>query len=480
MEDSALSFERVRRMLEGAQLRVLVLDVRRKYKRGGGGGLAPTVAASGEVIAYATEAGDTAADRGEGVGWYAGALAEALALPGVEIQDAFQEVTEAVLEKSNKDQFPVYQAKLEGRFYFNGRPPVLAPPGGGGQPPGPEVVEVVPVASLTAAERWKQLAGTENEAELERFVKRYGGQEGGAFWTKLAEQRLEGLREAGEREREAAKLEGQRREAGAAWAAVRSAGTVEAARLFVETYGGVAPDLAAEAGKLLGEWENTVGMEFVRIEAGSFEMGSPAGEAGRYQDEGPVHAVRISRGFWLGKYEVTQGEWEAVMGTNPSGLKECGARCPVENVSWDDTQEFIRRLNELASGRGYEYRLPTEAEWEYAARAGTRGARYGEVGEVAWYGANSGGRTQPVGQKRGNAWGLHDMLGNVYEWVGDWYGEYPSGAVTDPRGPGTGSTRVRRGGGWYNHARGVRSANRSYGSPGDRDGNLGFRLARTE
>ena len=211
-------------------------------------------------------------------------------------------------------------------------------------------------------------------------------------------------------------------------------------------------------------------MEFVRIPAGSFEMGSPEGEAGRDDDE-RAHEVRISRPFYLGKYEVTQGEWEAVMGTNPSEFQGC-ARCPVEQVSWNDVQEFIGKLNGRERGREYRYRLPTEAEWEYAAQAGTTGARYGELGEIAWYDANSGGSTQSVGQKRANAWGLHDMLGNVWEWVGDWYGDYQSGAVTDPRGPSMGSPRVIRGGSWSNNARYVRSAYRYNYSPG-------YRLART-
>ena len=218
-------------------------------------------------------------------------------------------------------------------------------------------------------------------------------------------------------------------------------------------------------------------MEFVRIPAGSFLMGSPEGEAGRYDNE-RLQEVRISRPFYLGKYEVMQGEWEAVMGSNPSEFKKCGPSCPVEMVSWEDVQEFIRRLNELESGRGYLYRLPTEAEWEYAARAGTAGARYGELGEIAWYSDNSLG-TYPVGLKRANAWGLHDMLGNVWEWVGDWYGEYPTGAVADPLGPSTGSHRVFRGGGWIHGARSVRSALRGYDSPGIRRDGLGFRLART-
>ena len=234
------------------------------------------------------------------------------------------------------------------------------------------------------------------------------------------------------------------------------------------------------AGPAAGEtWTSPLGMEFVGIPAGSFVMGSPEDEAGRYSNE-VQHEVRISRGFWMGRYEVTQGEWEAVMGENPSYFGVCGARCPVEMVSWDDVQEFIRRLNERESGSGYEYRLPTEAEWEYAARAGTTGARHGELDEIAWYSGNSGDETHPVGEKRANAWGLHDMLGNVGEWTADWYGDYPTGSVTDPEGPDTGSYRVFRGGGWSDFARLVRSALRYAYSPGGRSRNFGFRLVRTE
>ena len=221
-------------------------------------------------------------------------------------------------------------------------------------------------------------------------------------------------------------------------------------------------------------------MEFVRVPAGSFVMGSPTGEAHRDDDE-PQHEVRISREYWIGKYEVTQGEWEAVMGENPSRYDDaCGPRCPVENVSWADVQEFLRKLNERESGKGHVYRLPSEAEWEYAARAGKAGARDGELREVAWYHGNSGGRTHPVGQKRANGWGLHDMLGNVIEWTADWYGEYPSGAATDPRGPDIGSKRVSRGGGWGGSTRGVRSAGRFNFAPGHRSSLIGFRLVRTE
>ena len=216
-------------------------------------------------------------------------------------------------------------------------------------------------------------------------------------------------------------------------------------------------------------------MEFVRIPAGEFRMGSTSRAADAVEQ--PVTRVRISRAFDLGKYEVTQSEWQGVMGTNPSEFSGC-AQCPVELVSWDDAQEFIRRLNAV-DGEG-TYRLPTEAEWEYAARAGTTGDRYGNLDAIAWHRNNSGDRTHPVGQKTPNAWGLHDMLGNVYEWVEDWYGDYPGGTVTDPRGPDSGSYRVVRGGGWISRASGCRSSFRFDVTPGSRYAGLGFRLLRTE
>ena len=195
----------------------------------------------------------------------------------------------------------------------------------------------------------------------------------------------------------------------------------------------------------------------------------------------PPHQVRISKPFYLGQYEMTQGQWQAVMGNNPSSFKG-DAMLPVENVSWEDVQEFLRRLN--AREGGPKYRLPTEAEWEYAARAGMSTAySFGDserqLGEYAWYWDNAGAKTHPVGQKKPNDWGLYDMQGNVVEWVQDWYGSYTSAAVTDPQGPSSGSSRVIRGGGWGFIARSCRSATRG-GSmePDFRHDNLGFRLLR--
>jgi len=161
---------------------------------------------------------------------------------------------------------------------------------------------------------------------------------------------------------------------------------------------------------------NSIGMEFMYIPEGSFQMGSTNGNG----DEKPVHKVTISQGFFMGRTEVTQTQWQAVMGNNPSGFKDCG-NCPVENVSWDDAQSFIAKLN--AQNDGFKYRLPSEAEWEYAARSGTTGDYAGNLDSMAWYSANSGSKTHPVGTKQANAWGLYDMHGNVWEWCQDWYSD---------------------------------------------------------
>jgi formylglycine-generating enzyme required for sulfatase activity len=224
------------------------------------------------------------------------------------------------------------------------------------------------------------------------------------------------------------------------------------------------------------------GIEFVLIPAGTFQMGSDQGS----DDEKPVHSVRLSRPLFLGIYPVTQRQWEAIMGSNPSRFQ--GPERPVEQVSWDKVQEFIRSLN-THEGRAL-YRLPTEAEWEYAARAGATGAYcFGDdvtqLAQYAWYEDNARGTTHPVGQLQPNAWGLYDMHGNVWEWVQDWYDsqEYAKRAATgtavvDPAGPAMGSYRVDRGGSWGDAARRCRSALRRGSAPGFRNDSLGFRLLR--
>jgi formylglycine-generating enzyme required for sulfatase activity len=214
--------------------------------------------------------------------------------------------------------------------------------------------------------------------------------------------------------------------------------------------------------------------EMVFVEGGAFTMGSPAGVGS--DDERPAHQVTVGS-FNIGKYEVTQGLWKAVMGSNPSYFKK-GDNYPVEQVSWDDVQEFIVKLNALT---GKKYRLPTEAEWEYAARGGRQSKGYtysggNTAGNVAWYTDNSSSSTHPVGGKAPNELGIYDMSGNVWEWCSDLYETYPSTAQTNPAGPASGSHRVLRGGGWGGHAVDCRSAARNYDAPGYRLSIVGFRL----
>ena len=227
---------------------------------------------------------------------------------------------------------------------------------------------------------------------------------------------------------------------------------------------------------------NNLGMDFIGIEAGSFMMGSNKGEP----REQPVHRVEITRPFYLGVTPITQGQWEQVMGDNPSAFKQ-GANHPVENVSWRRVQEFVEALNRREQRS--HYRLPTEAEWEYACRAGTTteysfGDDEEQLGEYAWYSDWPGGSTHPVGQKKPNIWGLYDMHGNVWEWVQDWYAEdyykqFQSKTAIDPRGPKQGTYRVIRGGSWNNYATYLRSAYRDDRPPGNAYDYVGFRLLRT-
>ncbi|MDR3221636.1 MAG: formylglycine-generating enzyme family protein [Candidatus Accumulibacter sp.] len=224
---------------------------------------------------------------------------------------------------------------------------------------------------------------------------------------------------------------------------------------------------------------NSIGMEFIQSPAGSFMMGADNNLEDANDDETPQHQVTLSESFYLGKYEVTQAQWEAVMGGNPSKFK--GRSNPVETVSWDDVQVFIERLN--AKEGTSKYRLPTEAEWEYAARAGTTSAwSFGDdaasAGQYAWYKNNSGQQTHPAGQKQPNPWDLYDMHGNVWEWVQDWYGNkyYAKSPSADPKGPSIGVGRALRGGSWGDSAKYLRSAR--YGNmPDTRDEFNGFRLA---
>ncbi len=216
----------------------------------------------------------------------------------------------------------------------------------------------------------------------------------------------------------------------------------------------------------------------IPIKGGAFIMGCTDEQGSDcYGDEKPSHRVTVSD-FKLGKYEVTQAQWNKIMGSNPSKFSNCD-ECPVEQVSWDDIQAFLRKLNFQT---GKNYRLPSEAEWEYASRGGNKSGGYKYAGsntidDVAWFTENAGSKTHPVGGKRPNELGLYDMSGNVYEWCQDWFGNYSSGSQNNPSGASTGSHRVNRGGGWDGPARDCRVSNRGYDAPASRFYNLGFRLA---
>ncbi|HDS45976.1 MAG TPA: formylglycine-generating enzyme family protein [Methanomicrobia archaeon] len=230
-------------------------------------------------------------------------------------------------------------------------------------------------------------------------------------------------------------------------------------------------------------YTNSIGMEFVLIPAGAFEIGSPMNEAGRDDDEGSLHRVAFQHAFYMGAYEVTQAQWRAVMGSDPASFFASDDNLPVEMVSWEDVQEFITKLN--AKEGTDTYRLPSEAEWEYACRAGTT-TRYSsgdsavELDEYAWYADNSGTETHPVGEKKPNPWGLYDLHGNVWEWVQDLYHEGYNGAPTDGSAweGESSSLRVYRGGSWRTVAAYCRSASRGCASPTIHCDDIGFRIVR--
>ena len=463
--------------------------------------------AEGTLIAYSIGEGTMASDNSGGnLGLHMTHLLPESDRPTVGLWGAFKNAQASAWEASGRQQFPALYDQVIGKVYLRGAPSV---------PPRDSTVPTQapqpPAREVTAVERWEQIKETERPKELREYAREYRVKPGSGVWVKLAELRMQArvrarwadiqgtesvemlesfVREYGSepgtaelvlqarsqleelRERAARMVEATR----AALEEARGTGTVAALEAYIRLHGRVpgAAHLVREARERLEEllrppeWTNSVGMEFVLVPAGEFEMGSTSELAD--DDERPRTRVRIGEAFWMGKHEVTQGQWKAVMGSNPSWFKHCGRDCPVENVSWKKVQQFFRKLNAMEGGQ--RYRLPTEAEWEYAARAGSRrdtpagdlriaGQRNApQLDGIAWYGGNGGVRYEgghdcsgwdekqyssdrcgphPVGGKAPNGLGLHDMLGNVWEWVQDRYGAYPGGAVTDPRGPSAGS-----------------------------------------
>ena len=419
----------------GNALNVLILDACRDNpfasdKRSGQQGLAAMQAGTETLIAFAALPGQVAADGQGRNSPYTKHLVQQLTRPGLQVEEVFKRVRDAVVQETGGKQRPQEWTTLTREFRFVEGP--SAPP----QRQPEDVAVRDPEEAM-----WRLVEQSTNPDDVKRFLREYPkGRYAPAARLKLAQ------------------VERQPAPAGGPQVAVGS-------------YPPPEPPTASRT------WRNTIGIEFVLIQAGEFLMGSNSDK----DSAKPPHQVRISKPFYLGQYEMTQGQWQAVMGNNPSSFKG-DAMLPVENVSWEDVQEFLRRLN--AREGGPKYRLPTEAEWEYAARAGTTTAySFGDserqLGGYAWCG--EGTETHPVGQKKPNAWGLYDMHGNVWEWVQDWYGPYKAGAAVDPAGPSSGSNRVYRGGSWFGSTWDCRSANRVSEVPSGRgysDAVLGFRLLR--
>lgn len=417
-------------------LNILILDACRdnpfaRSFRSASRGLAMINAPTGSLIAYSTAPGKTAGDGTGMNGLYTEELLTAMRTPGLPIEDVFKQVRIKVRDRSKGQQVPWESSSLVGAFYFT---PSNKSDGGDG-----------------TAERERKMTGDETALEL-------------SFW--------ETIKNSNDPEDFKAYLEKYPNGHFVSLARRRVANATASASptpVRDDGAGRTDPKSRDTTGSQPASMTNRAGIALVLIPAGSFLMGSTNGDA----HEQPVHRVTIGKPFYLGKYEVTQAQWTALMGNNPSDYK--GADRPVELVSWDDAQEFIRKLNAL--GDGYEYRLPTEAEWEYACRAGTTGDHAGDVKAMAWYSVSGG--TRPVGQKQPNKFGLYDMHGNVWEWCEDRTPEHYRGAPEDGSAwiELNSRKRVKRGGSHDHDANHARSAYRDWFTPSNRTHGIGFRVA---
>ena len=444
-EDVALNSLNLNTLMERldeakAGLKLLFLDACRnnpyaRSLRSNDRGLARVSAApSGTLIHFATRPGSVAADGSGSNGLYTSQLLRFIDSPDLPVETMLKRVSAAVTVESRKQQEPWTEGSIVGEFYF--RPGALA-------------ATVKPELLLSDAQveqqAWSAAQSGNTAAGYSAYLEEYPK---GRF---AAAARVARASVAGQ----AVSLAPVQAPAAAAAPALPAGST---------------------AGQVIKDCADCP--EMVAIPAGSFEMGSTESA-----DEQPVHQVNVPA-FLLGRTEVTQGQWRAVMGSNPSYFKACGLDCPVENVSWNDAQDFARRLSQKT---GNTYRLPSEAEWEYAARAGSRGKwSFGDdesqLGDYAWFIGNSVSKIHPAAQKRPNAFGLYDMHGNVWEWVQDTGHENYQGAPSDGSAwinGGGQARRVFRGGAWINYPGLLRSANGDRSGPDFRDGVTGLRIART-
>ncbi len=434
------------------------------------GGLAKVDAPTGTLIAYATKPGATASD-GEGKnGLYTSVLLKQMRVKNVDVTKMLQNVRAEVLKLSGNKQVPFDESSLVGDFYFAGRTTTANNDSVNNNTAPNETPIVAKDSAAVEREAWSYIKDSADPQDFRSFLTDFpNGANAGNAKIKLEQAVWDAVKNSGDK----GKLQGYLNEfpsgVNAPLAKIRirqlDVATTTNPNNSTSTTP-TNPNLTSGAITVGMSVTNSLGMKLMGVPAGSFQMGDSS--------NGPIHTVTLSQGFYMGRTEVTQAQWVAVMGSNPSYFKNCD-NCPVEQVSWDDVQEFIRKLN--AKGEGV-YRLPTEAEWEYAARAGTTGDFAGNLDSMAWYSANAGNKTHEVATKQANAWGLYDMHGNVWEWVQDWYGSYPSGSATNPTGATSGSDRVNRGGGWSDDAGLARSAFRYHYTPSIRYYDLGFRVVR--
>jgi formylglycine-generating enzyme required for sulfatase activity len=474
----------------GTKVNIIVLDACRnnpfgdKGLRGMASGLASMDAPTGTVVAYATGPGKTASDGAGKNSPYTESLAHIITEPGLDIEDVFREVGKDVQIKTGGAQIPWKMDSLTEKFYFKVTIEVegsVQVAGG----PGPAPVAPKPETPRTGAINVKSTpAGATvyvNGVQKGFTPMTISGLSPGSTGLKIV---LDGY----EMVDDTVKIEAGKEEtmnytlAGVAAAPPAKPGT--------ETQ--VKPPSTEVKPPPTGmsptrrEWKDpTTGMEFVWVEGGTYQMGCGPLAGDCYPNESPEHEVTVS-GFWIGKYAVTQGQWQKVMGSNPSAFKK-GDNYPVETVTWDDAKEFIRTL----SGKsGYAFRLPTEAEWEYAARSGGKAEKYAggsDIDAVAWYVSNSGRSTHPVGTKAPNGLGIYDMSGNVWQWCEDVYDDhaYSKHQRNNPVSNSGSTLRVLRGGSWFRDASWVRCAFRGHWEPafkgnGHMGGSgLGLRLVRT-
>jgi len=490
VEDECLKVSSVLRKMEtaGNRLNIIILDACRdnpfgRSFRSGNQGLAKMDAPTGSILAYATAPGSVAADGIGRNGLYTSKLLKHMMAAGLEIGKLFRQVRIDVMDASGKRQVPWESSSLTGDFYFDSKRAIAVvkrPKKGPKQPvlttktkPKDELeLAFAKLREKEEAKRKTKEALVRKYKKLLEDVKKYEKIKASDLdkGTKLAA--LEALK------RKYPEL-AEDVEPG-------DSGTF-VSRALAEDIDGSFLKFALSEG-IRPSITNSIGMTFMYIPSGTFMIGSPPNEPNRDNDESQ-HRVTISKPFYIQTTEVSQGQWRRVMGDNPSHFKNCGDDCPVENVTWKDVQEFIRKLNQM---EGIDrYRLPTEAEWEYACRAGTTTPFYTGTcisTEQANYDGNypmpgcprgeDRKKTFRVGSFQPNSWGLYDMHGNVWEWCQDWYGDYPTGQVTDPKGPSSGDSRVIRGGSWGGNAGGCRSTNRDGDDPDFRFSRLGIRVAR--